>query len=46
MAVGKTTAVAPGQSVPLDTQFTIDLNLCDPDTRAYFQRSFSQGRLN
>jgi hypothetical protein len=38
--------VQPGQIVPANTEFTFDINLCDPATRAYFQRALNDGRLN
>jgi hypothetical protein len=46
MAIGTTGAVQPGQIVPANTEFVFEINLCDPATRAYFQRSLDQGRLN
>jgi hypothetical protein len=46
MAVGQTTAVAPGELVPAGAEFVFDIDLCNPATRAYFQRSLDLGRVD
>ena len=46
MAIGTTTAAAPGAVVPADAEFVFEIDLCDPATRAYFQRSLDAGRIN
>jgi hypothetical protein len=46
MAIGVTTAVAPGELVPANAEFVFEVNVCDPATRAYIQRGLDQGRLN
>ena len=46
MAIGTTAAVAPGAKVPEGTEFVFDVDLCDPATRAYFQRSLNDGVVN
>jgi hypothetical protein len=46
MAVGQAAGVTPGQMVPANTEFTFDLDVCDPATRAYLQRSLDLGRVN
>lgn len=45
MGVGQAN-LQPGQMVPANTEFTFEINLCDPSTRAYFQRALNDGRLN
>jgi len=45
MAIGLTNAVTPGQLVPAGTVLTFDVDLCAPETRAYFQRALASGRL-
>ncbi len=45
MAIG-TAPLTAGQSVPADTTFTFDLDLCDPGVRRYFAEAFDHGRLN
>lgn len=46
IAVGKTGAVATGEFVPQDTEFSFDVDLCDPTTRSYFRGALDSGRLN
>src|SRR5262249_2884163 len=46
MAVGTTTAVAPGALVPTNAEFVFDIDLCAPGVREYFQRALDAGRLN
>lgn len=45
-AVGTTDAVAPGELVPTNAEFTFEVDLCDPTARAYFARSLRAGRVN
>ncbi len=46
LGVGQTTSVAPGQSVPADTEFTFDLALCDAGTLRFIREAFAVGTLN
>ena len=46
LAVGTTTALQPGQLVPLNTEFVFEVDLCAPGARAYIQRALDAGRLN
>lgn len=46
MAIGRTDLVAPGALVPVDTELTFEVNLCDPTVRAYYQRALDLGRLH
>ncbi len=46
LSIGQTDAVAPGQLVPIGTQFTFDLDLSDPHHRAYIAEALDAGRLN
>lgn len=45
-AVGQTGTVAPGASVPVDTDFTFDIDLTNPNAVAYLRNSLDAGRLN
>ena len=44
-AVGTTTAVSPGALVPVDTEFTFELDPCAPGVREYLRRSLAEGRV-
>lgn len=44
-AIGQTATVAPGDPVPVDTEFAFEINLCDPGVRAYLTQSLSAGEL-
>ncbi len=44
-AIGTTSAVAPGSLVPVDTEFTFDIDLCVPGVREYLRRSLAEGRV-
>ncbi len=39
-------SLTPGEAVPADTTFTIELDLCDPGVQRYFAQAFDFGRLN
>jgi len=45
-AVGQTVGVASGESVPLGSTFTFDLDLADPQIAGYVARSLATGRLS
>jgi hypothetical protein len=45
-AVGQTVGVASGESVPLGSTFTFDLDLTDPQIAGYVARSLASGRLS
>ena len=42
-AIGQTSSVSPGAPVPVDSVFTFDLDLSDPDVLAYVQRGLNGG---
>ena len=44
--VGQTTNVAPGQTMPLGSQLTFDLNLDDPLIYGYLQSGLNEGNLS
>ncbi len=44
--VGQTVGVTPGQSAPLGSTFTFDLDLSDPQIAGYVARSVASGRLS
>jgi len=44
-AVGLSSAVQPGELVPVDTTFTFNLDLCDPAFNAYLRSALDQGVL-
>ncbi len=44
-AIGTTDAVAPGAAVPVDTEFTFEVDLCVPGARDYLRRSLAEGRV-
>ncbi len=46
LGVATTTAVEPGQLVPIDTDFTFDLDLSAPDAQAYLRESLNAGRID
>lgn len=46
LAQGVAAGVTPGEAVAVDTEFTFDVNLCDPGTRAYFAAALDAGKLN
>jgi hypothetical protein len=46
LAVGVTTAVQPGEVVPVNAEFVFDIDLCSPGARAYVQEALNLGRLN
>ena len=45
LAIGTTTAVAPGQLVPQGSEIVFDIDLTSPAAKAYFARGFDQGRI-
>lgn len=45
-AVGQTVGVAAGESVPLGSTFSFDLDLSDPQIAGYVARSLASGRLS
>jgi len=45
-AVGQTVGVGSGESVPLGSTFTFDLDLSDPQIAGYVARSLASGRLS
>jgi hypothetical protein len=45
LAIGQTDTVAPGDIVPAETEFTFEVNLCDPAVRAYLANSLSLGEV-
>jgi hypothetical protein len=46
MGVALTKAVAPGELVPADADFSFDVNLSSPGAHAYFQACLNLGRLD
>jgi hypothetical protein len=46
MAAATTDAVEPGQVVPADTEFTFDIDLCNPANAAYLAASLNAGKIN
>lgn len=44
--VGRTVGVTPGESVPLGSTFTFDLDLADPQIAGHVARSLASGRLS
>ncbi|MEQ8770876.1 MAG: GC-type dockerin domain-anchored protein [Phycisphaerales bacterium] len=44
-AIGTTGAVAPGALVPVDTEFTFEVDLCVPGVRENLRRSLAEGRV-
>ena len=46
MAIGSTDSVVPGSLVPAGTEIVFEVDLCQPQTRAYFARALSEGRLH
>jgi hypothetical protein len=46
MGFATTDAVNPGDLVPVDTDFAIDLDLSSPDAQAYLRRCLDAGRID
>ena len=46
LAIATTTDVAPGERVPVETVFTLNVNTCAPGATAFFDASFNAGALN
>ncbi len=46
LAVGQTTAAAPGALVPQAAEFVFDIDLCSPGARDYLRRSLNDGVVN
>lgn len=45
MAIGQTDAVVPGEFVPADTDFTFDVDLCQPGIRTFLAQGLSDGEV-
>ena len=45
LAIGTTTSLAAGDLVPTDTEFTFDIDLSNPATRAYIAKGLDAGRV-
>ncbi len=46
LAVGRTTVVAPGAPVPVDTDLTFAVDMTNPNAIAYIRQGLNNGRLN
>ncbi len=46
LAIGQTTAAAPGSLVPIDAEFVFDIDLCSPGARDYLRRALNDGVIN
>jgi hypothetical protein len=46
LAVGLNPTLTPGQSVPVGTRFTFDVDFANPDARRYLREGLNSGRLN
>lgn len=44
-AIGTTGAVSPGALVPVDSEFTFEVDLCVPGVREYVRDSLAEGRV-
>ena len=44
-AIGRNNALTPGQLVPINTQFTFDIDVTNPDALAFVQQGLNEGRL-
>jgi len=44
-AIGTTTGVSVGQFVPVDSMFTFNLNVADPDVQSFLGRQLDLGRI-
>jgi hypothetical protein len=45
MAIGQTDAVLPGELVPADTDFTFDVDLCQPGIRDFLAQGLADGEV-
>lgn len=45
MAIGQADTVTPGDTVPADTTFSFDIDLCDPATQTYIANGLSMGEV-
>jgi hypothetical protein len=45
-AVGTNAALTQGQPVPIDTELTFEIDVCDPCVRAYFAEALDAGMLD
>ncbi|GIW73742.1 MAG: hypothetical protein KatS3mg103_0264 [Phycisphaerales bacterium] len=46
LAIGRTSSVAPGQPVPAESVFVLEVDPCAAGAQAFFDASFDAGRLN
>jgi hypothetical protein len=44
-AIGRTDTVPVGQPLPVNTELTFDINLCEPGVRRYLQEGLDAGRV-